>query len=120
MASNQSIILILRAENDDLKRKLTDSEKHAKKTTKGMQSGFNKLNFRNFLYGSFGIYAVQRAFKMTMKPAIEFESQLAKDSTILDKSKMKMSNFFVLFHVNNQCTILFCRVNLHHEKVHHK
>ncbi len=94
MAANQVLLLALRAENSDLKRKLLESEKVAKKTSKGMQSGFNKLNFRNFLYGSFGIFAVQRALRATMKPAMDFERQLAKVSTMLDKTSMKsMKNF---------------------------
>ena len=94
MASQQELLLKLRADNTELKSKLTDAERHARKTTTGMQSGFSSLNFRTFLYGTFGLYAVQRGLKATMKPAMEFQTQLAKVSTMLDQTSMKSMTRF--------------------------
>jgi len=40
--------------------------------------------------GTFGIYALQRAFKSIITPAVAFESQLAEVSTMLDKTAMSI------------------------------
>ncbi len=58
----------------------------AKKSTSLIQANFSTLNFRTFLYGMAGIYAVKRAIEGIMTPSIAFESQLAQVSTQLNKS----------------------------------
>ncbi len=58
----------------------------AQKSTALIQTNFSTLNFRTFLYGMAGIYAVQRAIKGVFAPAVELESGLAKISTVLDKA----------------------------------
>jgi TP901 family phage tail tape measure protein len=62
----------------------------AQKSTARMQMNFSTLNFRTFLYGMAGIYAVKAAIEGIMSPVINFESQMASVSTVLDKTAMKM------------------------------
>lgn len=66
----------------------------AKKSTALIQTNFSTLNFRTFLYGMAGIYAVKAAIEGIMTPAINFESQMAKVSTVLDKAAMTMMPAF--------------------------
>jgi TP901 family phage tail tape measure protein len=60
----------------------------AKKSTALIQTNFSTLNFRTFLYGMAGVYAVKAAIEGIMSPAINFQAQMSQVSTMLDKSAM--------------------------------
>ena len=60
----------------------------AQKSTALIQANFSTLNFRTFLYGAAGVYAVKRAIEGLMSPALDLEENLAKVSTVLDKAAM--------------------------------
>ncbi|GAG88580.1 unnamed protein product [marine sediment metagenome] len=83
MAAIAQLYVSLGLTDAKYKRGLRNAQKQAKTVTRTIQNGLNRLNFRNFLFGSAGIYAVQRAMRATLTPAMELQSQLAQISTML-------------------------------------
>ncbi len=67
----------------------------SQKSTALMQTNFSTLNFRTFLYGMAGVYAVKRAIEGIMAPSVQFESQMAAVSTVLGKSAATMMPAFI-------------------------
>lgn len=90
MADAGSLFVSLGLKDVNYVKGLKNAQKTASTFSQHAQSLFNKLNFSNFLYGSVGIYALQRGLKAVMSPAVSLEAQLAQVSTMLDKTAMSV------------------------------